>query len=367
MLEIISLMKVINPRPGWYRGDFHVHSSFSDGIYPPSRLVEVAKSEGMDFFILTDHNTIDGLWELMPDSDLLVIPGIEVTLKIGHFTVLGISGWHNWMEDICVYPYDDDLAWDNERSPIKEFFVRVTRQGLINCIVHPLKKSWGWSDTQTNLNYVHCIEVCNCPGDPENDLGTPKVIRFWTELLNIGYRMTALGGSDYHRTVPGPAYAGTHSRESIGLPTTYVYAEELSSNAILSAVMRRRVYVSLGPKVSFQADVNGKVYDIGQDVGPFMGEIKFTSIVSECLDNTYVQMVKNGKIVADGIVFDGKTMLSYSDTTTPSESNWYRLDVYDSNGALLAITNPIFVGRRKHPQIQTYGEVLKLAFPKDET
>ena len=62
----------------------------------------------------------------------------------------------------------------------------------------------------------------------------------------------------------------------------------------------------------------------------------------------------------------GEIKLLYSDSTTPSQSNWYRLDVYDSNGAMLAITNPIFVGRRKHPQIQTYGEVLKLAFPKDD-
>ena len=366
MFQLISQTRVINPRPGWYRGDFHVHSNFSDGMFPPAMLVENAKSEGMDFFVLTDHNTIDGLWELMSDTDVLVIPGLEVTLAIGHFTVLGVRGWHNWMEDICVYPYDDDLAWGKERSPIKEIFIHAARQGLINCIVHPLKKSWGWHDNQTDLNYVHCIEVCNCPGESENDLGTPKAIRLWTELLNIGYRMTVLGGSDYHRTVPSAGYTGTHSRESIGLPTTYVYAEELSSNAILSAVMRRRVYVSLGPKVSFQAEVNGKGFDIGQDVGPLMGEIKFTSIVSECAGNTCIQIVKNGEIVADGTVIDGETVLFYSDTTATSESNWYRLDVYDSNGAMLAITNPIFVGRRKHPQIQTYGEVLKLAFPNDE-
>jgi hypothetical protein len=366
MIQLISQTKVINPQAGWYRGDFHVHSNFSDGSFPPSRLVEIARSEGMDFFIMSDHNTIDGLWELMPDSDVLVIPGIEVTLHMGHFTVLGIHGWHNWMEDICVYPYDDDLVWDKERSPIKEIFIHAARQGLINCIIHPLKKSWGWHDNQTNLNYVHCIEVCNCPGDPENDLATPKAIRFWTELLNIGYRMTALGGSDYHRTLPSPYYTGTHSRESIGLPTTYVYAEELSSNAILSAVMRRHVYVSLGPKVSFQAEVNGKVYDLGQDLGPFIGEIKFTSTVSECSKNACAQIVKNGEVVADRTVVDDETVFLYSDTIAPSESNWYRLDVYDSNGAMLAITNPIFVGRRKHPHIQTYGEVLKLAFQKDE-
>jgi PHP domain len=218
MFQSISQTKVFNPNAGWYCGDFHVHSNLSDGLFPPANLVEIAKSVGMDFFIFTDHNTIDGLWELMTDLDILVIPGIEVTFAIGHFTVLGIRGWHDWMEDICMYPYDDDLVWRKEHAPIKDIFIHATRQGLINCLVHPLKKSWGWHVDQTDLNYVHCIEVCNCPGDSENDVGTLKAIRFWTELLNIGYRMTALGGSDYHRTVPGPMYTGTHSREAIGLP-----------------------------------------------------------------------------------------------------------------------------------------------------
>lgn len=367
MFHSLSPTKVINPKPGWYRGDFHVHSNFSDGTLPTAALVEIAKSGGMDFFFLTDHNTIDGLWELLPDSDILVIPGIEVTLSSGHFTVLGIRGWHDWMEDICVYPYDDDLVWGKDRPPIKEKLIRSAKQGLINCIVHPLKKSWGWKHNQIDLNYVHCIEVCNSPGRPENDLGTPKAIRFWTELLNLGYRITALGGSDFHRPVPSPEYTGDHTREAIGFPATCVYAEELSSNAILSAVRRRRVYVTLGPTMSFQAEANGKAYDIGEDIGLFRGEITFTSIISECPEASRAQVVRNGEVVADGTITDGETKLLYSDTTIPTQSNWYRLDVYDSNGAMLAITNPIFVGRRIHPQIKTYGEVLKLAFPKDES
>jgi hypothetical protein len=367
MVHLISPTKAINPQAGWYRGDFHVHSNFSDGIFPPPTVVETAKSAGMDFFVLTDHNTINGLWELIPDSDILCIPGIEVTLSIGHFTVLGIRGWHDWMTDICVVPYDDDLAWGTDRPPIKEIFISAARQGLTNCIVHPLKKSWGWHDDQTDLNYVHCIEVCNCPGEPENDLGTPGAIRFWTELLNSGYRTTALGGSDYHRPVPGPLYDGTHTRESIGLPTTYVRAEELSSSAILSAVMRRRVYVSLGPQVSFQAEANGKVYDMGQDIGPFAAEIVFTAVVSECPAGACAQIVRNGEVVAERSIIDGEATLFYRYTATPLQSNWYRLDVYDSRGAMLAITNPIFAGRRDHPQIQTYGQALERAFPKDES
>ena len=82
---------MVNSQAGGYPGDFHVHSNFSDYIPPPSTLVETAKSKGMDFFFLTDHNIIDGLWELMPDSDILIVPRIEVSLSIAHFTALGID------------------------------------------------------------------------------------------------------------------------------------------------------------------------------------------------------------------------------------------------------------------------------------
>ena len=31
---------VLNPKAGWYRGDFHVHTSASDGDYPPSQVIK---------------------------------------------------------------------------------------------------------------------------------------------------------------------------------------------------------------------------------------------------------------------------------------------------------------------------------------
>ena len=41
--------------------DFHTHSSMSDGSLNPEELVSRAKSLGVEFLALTDHDTIDGL------------------------------------------------------------------------------------------------------------------------------------------------------------------------------------------------------------------------------------------------------------------------------------------------------------------
>jgi len=364
MIQFLSFSRVIKSQPGWYRGDFHAHSNFSDGILPISPLIDYAKSTGINFFALTDHNTIDGLHELYPVSNIQIIPGLEVTLSIGHFNVLGIKGWHDWMERICVYPHNDTLQWVEDNPSSTEIMIQSSRNGLINCIVHPLLNPWKWMDYQTNLNYVHCIELCNCPGWLDNDIATTQAIRLWTSLLNAGYRITAIGGSDYHQPEVNDRY---REPEKIDLPTTYVYAEELSCNAILSAVLRRRVYISLGPVVSFQAEVNGIVYGIGQDVGLFDGEIIFTSTISQCPEVTCIQIIKNGEVIAEKSTMGGKTQLLTIDSVSSSQSNWYRLDVYDSNGAMLAISNPIFVGRRKRPNLTTFGEVYYLAFPERET
>jgi hypothetical protein len=219
MAQFLSHSMAIKSRPNWYRGDFHVHSNYSDGVFPISSLIEQAYSARINFFALTDHNSIDGLRELYQVPDLIIIPGLEVTLTIGHFNVLGIKGWEDWMEGICIYPYNDDLEWDENKPSPSEIMIKSSRSGLINCIVHPLLEPWKWLDYQTNLNYVHCIEICNNPAWLDNDIATPLAIKLWTGLLNAGYRITALGGSDYHQ----PEVTNKlREPERIDSPTTYV-------------------------------------------------------------------------------------------------------------------------------------------------
>ena len=69
----------LNDRPGWYRGDLHMHDANSDGSCksqlgrkvpcPLFRTVEAASASGLDFIAVTDHNTVahfDDLRELQP-------------------------------------------------------------------------------------------------------------------------------------------------------------------------------------------------------------------------------------------------------------------------------------------------------------
>lgn len=64
--------------------DLHVHSNRSDGTLSPAELVDYALQKGLKAIALTDHDTVDGLDEIMAyakDKPLEVIPGIEYSTE----------------------------------------------------------------------------------------------------------------------------------------------------------------------------------------------------------------------------------------------------------------------------------------------
>ncbi len=75
--------------------DLHVHSTASDGSFSPKQLVKMAKEIGLVALALTDHDTIDGLYEAQTEAKKLnvnFVPGVEISVKFdgpGHFHLLG--------------------------------------------------------------------------------------------------------------------------------------------------------------------------------------------------------------------------------------------------------------------------------------
>lgn len=62
--------------------DLHVHSTFSDGTYTPTEIIQQAVSIGLSAVALTDHNTVKGIPEFLSASKnqpIIAIPGIEMS------------------------------------------------------------------------------------------------------------------------------------------------------------------------------------------------------------------------------------------------------------------------------------------------
>ena len=64
--------------------DLHVHSNYSDGLYTPARVMEIAARDGLTSVALCDHDCILGLSEAQrraKELDIEFIPGIELTIN----------------------------------------------------------------------------------------------------------------------------------------------------------------------------------------------------------------------------------------------------------------------------------------------
>ena len=75
--------------------DLHTHTSASDGLLPPARLVELAARFGVRVLAVTDHDTVGGIDEAIESAKglpLRIIPGIEFSVDFprGSFHLVGL-------------------------------------------------------------------------------------------------------------------------------------------------------------------------------------------------------------------------------------------------------------------------------------
>lgn len=62
--------------------DFHIHSCYSDGSYTIEEIIERSLEQGLTSIALTDHDTVEGIPEILEKSrnlELVVVPGIELS------------------------------------------------------------------------------------------------------------------------------------------------------------------------------------------------------------------------------------------------------------------------------------------------
>jgi predicted metal-dependent phosphoesterase TrpH len=72
----------IGPTHG--RADLHLHTTFSDGLYTPAQIVDLARRSGLAAIALTDHDTLGGVSQAQQaarGSNLEVIAGVEISAE----------------------------------------------------------------------------------------------------------------------------------------------------------------------------------------------------------------------------------------------------------------------------------------------
>lgn len=67
------------------RVDLHMHTNYSDGQHTPEDLIVKVKDAGIDVISITDHDTVDGIFEAVEAGKkygVEVIPGLEISSDI---------------------------------------------------------------------------------------------------------------------------------------------------------------------------------------------------------------------------------------------------------------------------------------------
>lgn len=136
------------------KGDFHMHSIFSDGVVLPSERVNEAWREGLDVIALTDHSTPQAKYILadyntayrqaLPTAHrrgITLIKGIEYTRNepMGHLNILFANDANSYATD----EWDEDQALDHAKN-----------EGAFVIYNHP-----GWPDKNSELDAFHLRNI----------------------------------------------------------------------------------------------------------------------------------------------------------------------------------------------------------------
>ena len=74
------------------KGDFHIHTYYSDGVFSPEKIVDLAIDAGLEVISLTDHDNVLS-YEVAKehlktkDKNFIIIPGIEVNTLYKEYEV----------------------------------------------------------------------------------------------------------------------------------------------------------------------------------------------------------------------------------------------------------------------------------------
>lgn len=304
LIRAAATRPVPRPKPlpcvaGWYRGNLHTHSFWSDGDDFPEHISLWYRESGYDFLAISDHNTMQQGEKWVKYLDLYkkgAGPAIERYLRTyPHARTRGDRA--KGTQEIRLTPFNEyrklievpgkyllipseELSDKFEKKPIhinatnvaetikpkggksvvevirnnfraiQEQAARLNRP-ILPHLNHP---NFQWGVTAEEMAEVledRFFEVynghpgVNQPGDPAK--GKPPIERMWDVANSL--RMTSfkappmmgLGTDDTHHY-----HVGGMSRSAPGRGWIYVRAKELSAEALIAAMQAGDFYASCG-------------------------------------------------------------------------------------------------------------------------
>ncbi|MFZ5815095.1 MAG: CehA/McbA family metallohydrolase [Bacillota bacterium] len=197
---------MIPPERHEVSGVIHCHSTYSDGMEPVSVIAEAANQAGLDFLLMTDHDTLAPLHELGEQwvERTLLLFGVEITPRHNHYLAYGVTQ--------SISPH----------LPPALYTAAVAEQGGIGFLAHPVERgssplgqnSYTWEDW--SVTAYTGIEIWNYfsqwIGACSSRLATARTLIDWRSAVRAPYpetlarwdqlglqrRVVGIGGMDAH-------------------------------------------------------------------------------------------------------------------------------------------------------------------------
>ena len=274
-------------------GAIHVHSTYSDGGGTVADIVRAGQRTGLDFVVLTDHDTLQPRFDGHQGyhDGLLLIVGEEVNTSAGHLLAIGVG------RDV------------DQRGPLglPALVREISEAGGLSIAAHPTgRRPW----TDWTLEEMDGLELLNADSAWRDDgvlelvralvflpflpdgvfnslIDRPdEAIRLWTHRA-LRHPVTVIGSVDAHERIPlwGERHLSFPTYERMfGLIRTYVITDtELTGDAdideamLVDAVRRGNCYLVLegyepAPAFSFELIRGAQRTPMGSSVGFREGE-----------------------------------------------------------------------------------------------
>ncbi len=320
--------------PGWFRGDNHTHSTFSDGGSTLENNVIFARDFGLSFLTATEHNTTAHFGEINRLAgiykDMVLMAGEEITTTKGHCLAYNINTLVPW--NLSIYTEQNIIdSVNRQHNAFGKAFAYIA---------HPNDPIYNWKNL--NLNNLKGLEIWNSYNlefnfkDPESK----KTFAQWDSLNLIGHKLFGLSNSDAH--------------SAINVGANYIVAklDTFSKNEVLR-VMRDKgcFYGSNGPEIEF--NINNA--EMGSTIS-LNEEFKAVplKIVAKSGNNnviTELRLIKNGFLLEKWN--PNKSQFNLKKIITISPNDFFRIEVECGNG--FAFSNPIWI--TQNPSINNFYKV----------
>ena len=319
-----------------YFGDYHNHTSFSDGrAFPDISYLLARDIRGFDFMSVSDHDVTltpgEFSWNcavcdnLTRDGEYICLHGYEENQGWGQ---KGYGHWNVLLENaVPLFPYSEGM------TPLNLFDYAKENHAIL--IPHHIGVSWApydWAYFDPGTEPV--VEICSIHGtyeSMETCTNERKCVEgsMMVDGLGRGYHFGIVGGSDFHN-----CFTALNMEHSV----TGVYAEKLTRRHILNAMRRRRTFATTGQMLVVDFRCNGRF--MGEEIRA-SGPLHFTARLIANSPFTRAEIVSNGEVVYRQDVNSSDVSLDW-EVENPGTESYYYLRAVTAKGEF-AWSSPIFI------------------------